>query len=312
MVLSVIGSYATHRILRPTRSPGGSQGEPMVEADVSDVPLLLVDGNNLTFRAHFAFSAVRSRDRSRDLGGVFGFFALLRAAVRDELTAHPEIVVIFDGELGGAERRAVDPAYKAHRPTDEATRAPIKALPSIKRGLDGLGISWIEITSAEADDVIATLVHAAAESRDIVIMSTDRDMYQLLTDRVLVLNTARRPGERLLGPKYVEARYGVPPHAWCCRTGLVGDPSDGIKGIPGVGQINAARLLEGGLRLEDLPDSGRLTGRIGQLVADNLEVAKRCRDLTRMRTDVPLPIMPSAEPSAFLPAAADVLTALDL
>ena len=85
-------------------------------------------------------------------------------------------------------------------------------------------------------------------------------MRQLVTDRVLVLNTAMRPGQRLIGPKQVEARYGVPPSAWCCRTGLAGDPSDGIKGIPGIGPVTAARLLAGGLALEDLAASGRPAG----------------------------------------------------
>lgn len=280
---------------------------------MSDVPLLLVDGNNLLFRAHFGFPArINSRDKTRDLTGVFGFFALLRVAVRDELTAHPEIMVVFDGERGSAERRELDPAYKAHRPTDEAALAPIKALPDVKRGLDGVGITWVEVHDAEADDVIATLARSAVPSRRILILSADRDMYQLVTDRVLVLNTAKPAGQRLIGPKQIEARYGVPPSAWCCRAGLVGDASDGIKGIRGVGTVTAARLLEGGLSLEDLPTSGRLKGRTGQLVLDNLDAALRCRDLARMRSDVPVPQAPNGRLSPVLPAPADVITSLDL
>jgi 5'-3' exonuclease len=278
-----------------------------------DVPLLLVDGSNLLFRAWFGFPArVKSRDKTRDLTGVFGFFALLRVAVRDEIPAQPEITVVFDGELGSAARRETDPAYKAHRPSGEAALAPIKALPDVKRGLDALKINWTEIEEAEADDVIATLVSREPAGRDILIMSADRDMYQLVTDRVLVLNTAMRPGRRLIGPKEIEARYGVPPSAWCCRTGPAGDASDGIKGIRGIGQVTAARLLRGGLRLEDLPASGRLSGRTGQLVLDNLDTAIRCRDLARMRTDIPVPCTPSGRPSSALPAPASIVTLLDL
>jgi DNA polymerase I len=278
-----------------------------------DVPLLLVDGSNLLFRAWFGFPArIKSRDKTRDLTGVFGFFALMRVAVRDEIPAAPEIAVVFDGELGSAARRATDPAYKAHRPGGEAALAPIRALPDVKRGLDALKISWTEIKDAEADDVIATLVSRAPAGRDVLIMSGDRDMYQLATDRVLVLNTAMRPGHRLIGPKHIEARYGVPPSAWCCRAGLAGDPSDGIKGIPGIGPVTAARLLHGGLRLEDLPASGRLTGRTGQRILDNMATAIRCRDLARMRTDVPVAHASDGRPSPSLPAPADVVTLLGL
>jgi DNA polymerase-1 len=132
---------------------------------------LLVDGSNLLFRSWFGFPArIKSRDKARDLTGVFGFFALLRVAVRKETAADPEIMVVFDGELGSAERREADPAYKAHRPADEAALAPIKALPDVKRGLGALGISWTEVEDAEADDVIATLLHGTPAGRSVLIM----------------------------------------------------------------------------------------------------------------------------------------------
>jgi DNA polymerase I len=94
--------------------------------------------------------------------------------------------------------------------------------------------------------------------------------------------------------------------------GLTGDPSDGIKGITGIGPVTAARLLHGGLRLEDLPASGRLTGRIGQRVLDNMAAAIRCRDLARMRTDVAVAHAPDGRPSPSLPAPADVIMLLSL
>ena len=279
---------------------------------MSDVPLLLVDGNNLLFRAYFGFpSRITSRDGTRDLTGVFGFFALLRAAVRDELTAFPEIVVVFDGEHGSAERRRVDPLYKAHRPRDEEFLAPIRSLPDVKRGLDAVDVHWTEIPEAEADDVIATMV-ADCTDRAILVMSADRDFYQLVTDRVLILNTAKPRGRRLIDRKEIEARYGVPPFAWCDRIALAGDASDGIKGVRGVGPATAARLLAGGIHLEDLPASGRLTGRGGTLVRDSLDTAVRCREMARMRTDVPIPALLVDRPSPPLPAPARLLDTLSL
>jgi DNA polymerase-1 len=84
---------------------------------MSATPLLLVDGSNLLFRSWFGFPArIKSRDKARDLTGVFGFFALLRVAVRKETAAAPEIMVVFDGELGSEERREADPAYKDTAP----------------------------------------------------------------------------------------------------------------------------------------------------------------------------------------------------
>lgn len=279
---------------------------------MSEVPLLLVDGNNLVFRAHFGFpTRMTGGDGSRDVTGVFGFFALLRAAVRNELTTFPEIVVVFDGQLGSAARREIDPAYKAHRPKDAAALAPLLALPDVKRGLGGLGVRWAQVDDAEADDVIATLVRRTAD-RDVVIMSSDKDMYQLVDDRVLVLNTAKPPGLRLIGAKEIEARYGVPPRVWCDRIALVGDSSDGIKGIRGVGPATASRLLAGGLTLEELSASGRLTGRAGRLVRDGFETALECRDLARMRTDVELPVLTDGRPSPHLPAPGHMLTVLGL
>jgi DNA polymerase-1 len=282
-----------------------------VEVSVPDVPLLLVNGHALLWRAVFGFPArITSRDKARDVTGVFGFFALLRAAVRDELPAAPEVVAVFDGEDGVAQRRQADGAYEAHRPVDAAALAPVRSLPDVRRGLDVVGLPWAEIDDAEADDVIAALVRSAGADRDVWIMSGDRDFYQLVTDRVRVVNTAMRPGQRVTGPKEIEARYGVLPHRWCDRVALVGDPADGLPGVRGIGTVTAARLLAGGLALEDLPGSGRLTGRAGRLISGSFDQVLLWRDLVRMRADVAVPQELSGCPAPPLPPAADVVAAL--
>jgi DNA polymerase-1 len=162
--------------------PSGQPGGLLAEAEMPDVPLLLADGSTLLFRAWYGCPArVRSRDKARDLAGLCVFFALLRVAVRGEIAVSPEVVVVFDGELGSAARHAIDPAYKAHCPDSGTAPTSIKALPDVKRGLDASKIRWTEIEDAEADDVIATLVRTAPGSRDIWIRSADRDIYQLAT-----------------------------------------------------------------------------------------------------------------------------------
>lgn len=249
-----------------------------------DPDQLYVDGHQLLFRAFYGFPArITSRDKHRDLTGIFGFFALLRAGIRDNLDHAPEIHVVFDGENGVAKRRAVNDDYKANR--SAGTPEPITALADVKRGLDICGIPWTELDDEEADDVIATLVTSSTSDRA-VIMSGDKDYYQLLNERVHILNTARKAGRRLIGADEVVHRYGVTPQQWCDFRALTGDPSDGLAGVRGIGPTTAARLLSNGLALDELPLSGRLTGHIGKAVLDIWEQLLTWRGLMRMRTDI--------------------------
>lgn len=276
-----------------------------------NVPLLLVDGHNLLWRAAYGFPAeIRSRDKTRDLTAAFGFFALLRVAIRDELSVLPEVVVVFDGENGSATRQEADASYKANR-DDDAALKPIRALPDVKHGLDLFDIAWIEDPDAEADDVIATLVHRCP-SRHVLIMSADRDFYQLLTDRVHVLNTAMHPGKRLIGPRQVTDRYAITPGQYACFRALTGDKSDNIPGVPGIGDKTAAALLHGGLHLTDLHGSGRLIDAKGRRVLENLDLALGYRSLIQMRTDIPIGQAVTGTPSPPLPKPADVMDKLGL
>lgn len=278
-----------------------------------EVPLLLVDGHNLLYRAVYGFPAkIRSRDKKRDLTGVFGFFALLGVAIRDELSEPCEVVVVFDGENGSAARKQIDQGYKANRPVDDQALEPIRALPDIKRGLDAYGVGWIEIDDAEADDVIATLVHATS-GRQRLIMSMDKDFYQLLDiPGVRILNTAMRAGHRVIGPDQVRQRHRVDPSQWPCFRALCGDPSDNIPGVSGIGEKTAATLLADGLRVHDLPSSGRLTGAKGRRVLDQLPQVLAWRDMIAVRTDVPLPSVVVGVPSPTLPKPAEVVDKLGL
>jgi DNA polymerase I len=272
--------------------------------------LTCVDAHQLLFRAWYGFPArITSRDKERDLTGVFGFFALLRAGLRDNISEPTEVLVVFDGEDGAAKRKAIDPGYKANRP--EGTPPPIKSLADVKRGLDTCGIRWAEIEDEEADDAIATIATIAG-SRPVTIMSGDKDYYQLLTRRVSILNTARKPGQRTIGPADIEARYGITASQWCDFRALVGDPSDGLPGISGIGPKTAARLLAGGLALDDLPLSGRLAGRTGKAVLDGWEQLLVTRNLIRMNADIPLPNPPTGRTSPQFPPAAAIVEELGL
>ena len=287
---------------------------------MTGVPLLLVDGHNLLFRACFGTPAqILSRDETdkRDITTQFMFFALLRKGINDELAQWPEIMVIFDGQDGAAGRKDADPGYKATRPDNPDALRPILALPDVKAGLDTFGITWIEIDDAEADDVIATLV-TAHPGREALIASMDQDYYQLLRDPgpaspgVRVLNTAMRPGARLIGPAEVAARYGVTPRQYPDFRALCGDTSDNIPGVRGVGAKTAAGLLSGGLNLEGLLASGRLSGGKGAAIRAAWPQVLTWRSMIQMRTDLPLPAAPAGAATTSLPIPGEVIARLGL
>lgn len=150
---------------------------------MSSTPLLVADGHNLLWAAAGTPASVSSRDGTRDLTGVFMFFALLRKAIRENIPGQPEAIVVFDGERGSATRKTADPDYKAGRPNE--VPLPVKCLPDVKRGLDAIGLPWTEIEEHEADDVIASAVRRAG-GRHCYVFSRDRDFYQLLSDQVHV------------------------------------------------------------------------------------------------------------------------------
>jgi len=278
------------------------------------------DGHNLLFRACFGTPAqILSRDETgkRDLTTQFMFFALLRKGNNDEFRGWPEVMVVFDGQDGADHRKDTDPGYRATRPDGHEAPRPILALPDVKSGLDNHGITWIEIDYAEADDVIATLA-ATCPGRDVLIASTDRDYYQLLCDggpdhgAVRVLNTAMRPGRRLIGPAEVTGRYGITPAQYPDFRALSGDTSDNIPGVRGVGAKTAAALLAGGLRLEDLPASGRLSGGKGTAITAAWPQVLTWRSMIQMRPGLPLPAGPTGAATTPLPIPGDVIAQLGL
>jgi DNA polymerase-1 len=288
---------------------------------MSAIPLLLCDGHNLLYRACFGTPAQiwsRDPDDKRELTTEFMFFALLRKGINSELPGWPEVVVVFDGENGSAKRKATDGDYKANRPGGGEALKPIRALPAVKAGLDLFAIAWVEIDDAEADDVIATLA-ASCPERDVLIASVDQDYYQLLRDAgpgrgsVRVLNTARRAGSRLVGPAEVRERHGVAPTQFADYRALAGDASDNIPGVRGIGAKTAAALVDSGLTLDDLPASGRLTGRKGAEITVAWQQVLTWRDMIRMNNQVTVPAEAvTGQATAPLPRPAEVIEKLGL
>ncbi len=296
------------RTVVPAR-PDALRGSADIGLFEQDLPaLFLVDGNNLLWRAAHGHPAPYLADDGRDLTPLFRFIVLLRRAL-GTYGLFAECIVCFDGADAWTERLDVDASYKGNRRYENADLSFMGWLPEIRAALHCAGVTSIEITNSEADDVIATL-HSRADQRPVRILSTDRDYYQLISPSTKVVSTKERPS--LVTEEAVLARYGVTASQWCDFRTLAGDQSDGIPGLPGVGMKRAAALLAGGRTLDDLRELGRHGAPLGKPVVDRWEDLSRWRDLIRLRTDVDIGFEPTCEPTPRLPSPSAVCAELGL
>lgn len=220
--------------------------------------LLLVDGSNLLFQMFYGMPSRILAPDGRPVHGTLGFAgALLRSARALRPT---RALVVFDGECQNP-RAALDAAYKANRPDFSALperETPFSQLPDIYAVLNQLGVKHLETDGCEADDLIAAYALACRGGAQVTILSLDSDFFQLIDETVRVY---RYRGDRsvLCTKEYVRARFGVRAAQYADFKCLVGDPSDNIPGVRGVGPKIAARLLA---RFETL--EGVLAGAEGE------------------------------------------------
>src|SRR5712691_3473655 len=215
--------------------------------------LLLLDGHSLAYRAFFALPTDLATKAGTVTNAVYGFTSMLTKVMADE---HPDLIAVaFDAPGGSTYRIELDPDYKAGRKeTPDLFRSQ---LPLIHEVLDALEVKQLEVPGVEADDVIATLAtSAAAEGIDVVIVTGDRDSYQLVRDpHIKVLYNRRGVSDYVL---YDEAgifeRTGVTPAQYPEYAALRGDPSDNLPGVPGIGEKTAAKLVAAHGTLEAIFD----------------------------------------------------------
>jgi len=267
-------------------------------------PLHLVDASGLL---HRAFHAIRPLRTSRGLptNALFGLAQMIRRLLREQ---RPEsIAVVFDA---GREtfRNRLYPAYKANRPPTHPDLVP--QFPLARRICEALGLPVLEVPDFEADDVIASLCErAVAEGLEVVIESGDKDLLQLVRPGVTVRDPLR---EEALDRAGVVARLGVPPEAVRDFLALLGDSSDNVPGVPGIGRKGAADLLARYGSLEGLFEHlEELPLRTREALRQNRESAFLSRDLVTLRTDVPLP-PPFTSPEALRPRPPDPAVAVPL
>ncbi len=207
--------------------------------------LLLIDGHNLLFRMFYGMPDNFYSADGVKYNALYGFVCAMDKVLRMIQPTH--VFVSFDSPDCG-DRRELDEAYKANRP-DYSEMAPEECpftqLPAIYAALGRMNIPFAEIHGCEADDVIASYAvkYAGEGEYDVVIMSTDRDYWQLVSEKVSILNY-HGYDSTLVTPPVVRQKYGVNPGQFADWKCLVGDKSDNIVGVPGVGPKNAAALLE--------------------------------------------------------------------
>ncbi|MBU4421861.1 5'-3' exonuclease [Candidatus Parcubacteria bacterium] len=204
--------------------------------------LLLVDGHNLLFRMFFGLPARILGKGGFSIHGTIGFIGTLLKTLTAITPTH--LLVVFDSERGSF-RDEVMADYKATRTKDFSKLPPegnpFSQLPSIHAALDRLGFRHCEVTGVEADDVIARYARHE-EPDEVIIVSTDMDLFQLVGERTRIF-CPRGTKSILYGPAEVRARYGIPPALVPDYKALVGDKTDNIAGIPGIGPKTAVRLL---------------------------------------------------------------------
>ncbi|MXY54014.1 MAG: DNA polymerase I [Gammaproteobacteria bacterium] len=255
-----------------TQPLGDGEGAP---------PLVLVDGSSYLFRAFHALPDLRTLD-GFPTGAVRGVIAMLRKLM-DDFAGSP-VAVVFDAG-GRTFRDDIYAEYKANRPPmSDDLRVQIEPIHDIIRAM---GLPLLHVAGVEADDVIGTLAaEATASARKTVISTGDKDMAQLVSSHVTLVNTMTDTALDAVG---VEEKYGVPPARIVDYLALMGDSVDNIPGVPKVGPKTAAKWLTQFGTLDDvIARADEVKGKVGENLRGALDTLPMSRDLATIRCDLEL------------------------
>jgi DNA polymerase-1 len=248
-----------------------------------DKPLVLVDGSSYLFRAFHALPSLTTSD-GYPTGAIRGVIGMLRRLAKDY--AGSPIAVVFDPK-GGSFRNDLFAQYKANRPPmPDDLRVQIQPIHEIIRAM---GLPLLIIDGVEADDVIGTLAHeATGKKRDVVISTSDKDLAQLVSDHVTLIDTMT---DTRLDRAGVIAKFGVPPERIIDYLALMGDTSDNIPGVPKVGPKTAAKwIAEYGSLEEVMSHAPDISGKVGENLRASLEMLPLSKQLTTIKRDVELDV----------------------
>ncbi|MFO7928840.1 MAG: 5'-3' exonuclease H3TH domain-containing protein, partial [Candidatus Humimicrobiaceae bacterium] len=251
--------------------------------------ILLIDGNNLAYRAFYALPDTIATSSGTKTNAVLGFTSMLLKLIDEE---KPESIICAFDSKGPTFRHDMYKEYKMHRKKmpEELTRQ----LPLIKEVLKVFNILCLEKPGYEADDIIATIVKAVySKFNDIYIITGDKDILQLVSDKVRVIANKKGITDTVIyDEEKVREKYGVGPEKIKDLLALIGDSSDNIPGIPGIGPKTAEKLLK---EYEGLGDIFKNidnieSKRIKNLLKDKEDLAKKSLKLTELKLDQDLDV----------------------
>ncbi|MBN2005416.1 MAG: DNA polymerase I [Anaerolineae bacterium] len=247
--------------------------------------LVLIDGHSLAYRAFFALPADMQTQTGELTNASYGFTSMLLSVLADEKPDYT--IVTFD--LGPSFRVREYKEYKAHR--EKMPPEMQVQMQRVRELVEAFGIPVVELADYEADDLLGTLSRqAAAAGLDVVIVTGDRDALQLVDDRVAVLTSGKRFSDTIrYTPAEVRKRYGLEPSQLIDLKALIGDKSDNIPGVRGVGEKGATTMLQQHQSLDGIyAHLSELTGRYQSALTEEREMAYLSQRLGRIVRDAPV------------------------
>lgn len=258
--------------------------------------LLLVDGSAVLHRAYHAYPPLTNRE-GKVVGAVYGVASILITALSE--TEPTQVVVAWDLPKPTF-RHAKYVGYKAQRP--KADTEMVEQIPLVKELITAMGLLQLEQEGYEADDIIGTLAFQAENAKlnkltneeiEVVILTGDQDTMQLVTDKVKIMTPAKGKNPPMVyGVEQVKEKYGVTPKQIVDYKALIGDPSDNIPGVAGIGPKGAAGLLNQFGTLENI--YAQMHNLTNEKLREKLEKGKESaflsQDLSRIVTTMELPV----------------------
>src|SRR3990170_1397622 len=250
--------------------------------------IVLIDGPSLVYRAFYALPTTLATKEGLITNAVYGFTSMLIRLLGD---VKPDVLLVAFDKPGPTFRHEAFEDYKAHRPeTPDDLKSQI---PLVKEILEVLKIPLLEMAGFEADDILATLAKKWSEEKDeVIIVTADRDMLQLVNREVTVMSTRRGITDmKAYDPQNVTERFGLPPEKIPDMLGLKGDPSDNIPGVPGIGEKTAAKLIqEYGTIEKVLENIDQIPQRFQKALKQHKEQALLSKELATLIYDVPIEV----------------------